>query len=164
MSYQVGQVLYIINSESTQVIPVQVVEQVTRKTLDGEKVTYIVKLPKKLKGAEVDTVPLDKIKGDFFSSSDKAKERLTSNALRNVERIIKNAENLSRGAFGESASVSSDIFDISSSSGDSDEIEREGEPDDAEVVILPDGTKAKVRLPKDIDTALANPVQKGALL
>ena len=39
MKYEVGQVLYVIMRKEKSVVPVRVVEQVSRKTLDGETVS-----------------------------------------------------------------------------------------------------------------------------
>ena len=47
MSYTVGQVLYLLSKKETKVFPVQVVEVVLRKTLEGEATSYAVSLPVK---------------------------------------------------------------------------------------------------------------------
>ena len=47
MSYFVGQIIYLLNTEKLKVYPVQVVEEITRKSLEGKQITYIVKLPDK---------------------------------------------------------------------------------------------------------------------
>ena len=43
--YNVGQTLYTVLTEKHVVVPVKVVEQVTIKTLDGEKTNYKLLLP-----------------------------------------------------------------------------------------------------------------------
>ena len=45
--FQVGQVLYVISQKRQQVYPVRVVEQVVRKSLDGETISYQVEIPGK---------------------------------------------------------------------------------------------------------------------
>ena len=42
----VGQILFLI-ADSSQVVPVQVFEEVIRTTLEGKEKTYIIKLPDK---------------------------------------------------------------------------------------------------------------------
>ena len=43
--YEVGQILYTIIENRQKVYPVKVVEQVIKKTLDGEFIEYTVKIP-----------------------------------------------------------------------------------------------------------------------
>ena len=43
MSYDVGQIVYIVSSKKMQVIPFVIAEEVVRKTLSGKDVTYLVK-------------------------------------------------------------------------------------------------------------------------
>ena len=52
--YQVGDILYIISNKRRQIVPVQVCEQVTRRTLDGEHTSYKIKLPESGKEVELD--------------------------------------------------------------------------------------------------------------
>ena len=47
MNFSVGQILYLLSAKSMKVIPALVVEEVTIKTLDGEKISYNVRLPGK---------------------------------------------------------------------------------------------------------------------
>ena len=44
--YQVGQILFLI-ADASKVVPIQVIEEVIRTTLEGKEKTYIVKLPDK---------------------------------------------------------------------------------------------------------------------
>ena len=42
-TYDVGQVIYIVSSRKMQVMPIVIAEEVIRKTLSGQAVTYLVK-------------------------------------------------------------------------------------------------------------------------
>ena len=41
MSYHVGQVLFVILNKKTQVYPMMVVEEIIKKTMQGEETNYI---------------------------------------------------------------------------------------------------------------------------
>lgn len=158
MSYHVGQVIYVLSTESNQVVPIQVVEQVTRQTLEGTKVSYMIKVPHQ-KSDPVEPAPLEKIKGEIFDTIDEAHAHLRENALRAVEGIIDRAKKMATASFGrpepaplESAFTAPDSYE-----------EQQEETSD-NVVVLEDGTKAKIRIPKHVEEALANPVQKAAPL
>ena len=45
MGYEVGQIVYLLSHKNTSVIPAQIVEEVCRKTLEGENISYTVRLP-----------------------------------------------------------------------------------------------------------------------
>jgi|TARA_Y100000034_G_C6778797_1_gene347900 hypothetical protein len=68
-----------------RVLPVQIIEQVVRKTLEGESVSYVVKLPDK----NSTVVDLDKVKAEIFSDENQARERMTENTLAMIEMIIR---------------------------------------------------------------------------
>lgn len=163
MTYRVGQVIYVLNNESSQVIPIQVVEQVTRVTLDGEKISYMINVPHN-RGEVSKPAPLEKVKGEIFDSLAEAREHLRKNALRAVESIVKKAQKMAEVSFG---TVESDD-PVSAVIGRSDKKEAKetpkGDDDDSNVVVLPDGTKARVKIPDSVESALVKPVQKGTTL
>ena len=45
--YEVGQILFLANESSFKIIPVQVIEEVIRTTIEGQSKTYLVKFPNK---------------------------------------------------------------------------------------------------------------------
>ena len=85
MNYSVGQVLFLLMEKDRRVLPVQIIEQVVRKTLEGESVSYVVKLPDK----NSTVVDLDKVKAEIFSDENQARERMTENTLAMIEMIIR---------------------------------------------------------------------------
>ena len=50
--YDVGDILYVISNKRRNVVPVQVVEQIVRRTAKAEEVTFKVQLPTPVKGKE----------------------------------------------------------------------------------------------------------------
>lgn len=74
MSYQVGQILYVISNETQHIVPIQVFEEVCRKTAQGQEVTYYVKT-----GPGEATQDLKTLSGDIFRSVEEALNHLRKN-------------------------------------------------------------------------------------
>ena len=89
-TYEVGQVLYVIMSRDKSVIPVRIIEQVLRKTLDGETVSYIVELPTQTNEQD----PLEKLGSGVYSSSGEAMSAMIKNAEATIKKIIKKLKSL----------------------------------------------------------------------
>ena len=125
MAYEVGQVLFLIMRKKHGVVPVRVVEQVTRKSLDGEETSYRVEVP-----GQDEVYDLTELNGEIYTSIKSVKERLHANAERAIGDIVRAAEKISAKYFGNVMPVPL-------------------EPDDSESVKvdLGDGTTANVMLP-----------------
>ena len=96
--YRVGQILFLI-ADASKVVPIQVVEEVIRTTLDGKEKTYIVKFPDK-KGTTVD---IKKVKGELFQSKDEVREYMIDNAKSAIEQMVSLAEEMSINIFNASS-------------------------------------------------------------
>lgn len=132
MNYKVGQVLYVLVKKQQTVIPVQVVEQILRRTLSGEETMYTVNVPT---NSGLKEMPLSEISGDVFEDLEIARSRMLENASAAIDSLIKAATKTSSLAFP--ASTEEDQAPTSI-------------PVGAEVVeaSLDDGTVVKVRLPE----------------
>lgn len=91
MNYKVGQVLYVILRKEASIYPMQVVEEITKKTLEGELTTYMVRA-----GADPNKVlPINDIDGEVFDSAEKAKktliDRVSNSITLRVERAVAKA-------------------------------------------------------------------------
>ena len=67
----------------------RVVEEITKKTLEGEQVQYLVQsaTPKSK------TVRLDQIKGSIFEDSEEAKQKMIENATRAIDGMVVKIQN-----------------------------------------------------------------------
>lgn len=74
MNYTVGQILYVISNETQHIVPVQVFEEVCRKTVKGEEITYYVRT-----GPGDAKQDLKTLSGDIFISIDDALNHLRKN-------------------------------------------------------------------------------------
>lgn len=87
MNYKVGQVLYVILRKEPNVYPMQVVEEITKKTLEGEITTYMVRA-----GSDPNKVlPITDIDGEIFDSSEKALKTLIERVSRSITVRVEQA-------------------------------------------------------------------------
>ena len=79
-TFEVGSVLWIIHTDRPGLMAYRVIEEITKKTLDGEQIQYLVQaaMPKSK------TVKLESIKGQVFEESEEAKMRLIENATKAI--------------------------------------------------------------------------------
>jgi hypothetical protein len=87
LNYSVGQVLFVLPKGKTNVVPIQIVEEITKKTLQGELVSYIVR-------AGVDEnnlVDINEVDGEIFDSSEVVKTVLVERSTEALLRLVDNA-------------------------------------------------------------------------
>lgn len=152
--YTVGQVLFVVLAKKSQVYPMQIVEVITKKTLKGEDVQYVLQA-----GADKNTTVLfDQIEGEVFDSAEKVRAVLTKRATNQVTRMVDVAVSKSKEWYGTSTTSGpqtiDDLPDLSTSS--TMEVAAQAEeslettesaPEEPMSVMLPDGTIAKLRMP-----------------
>ena len=83
-NYEVGAVLWIIHTDRPGLMAYRVVEEITKKTLEGEQTQYLVQaaMPK------TKTVKLENIKGIIFEDAEEAKMRMIENATRAIDGMV----------------------------------------------------------------------------
>lgn len=141
MKYFVGQILYVVLAKKNQVYPMQVVEMITKQTLRGEEKQYILQ-----GGPDVTSkVELSKLDGEIFESAAEVLETLTSRANRQIQKIVENAVSKSEEWYGISKKQEAHPENLEALS-----------ESDFSAVILPDGTKAKVKFSNGISTEVEN--------
>lgn len=84
--YAVGDVLYVISSKTNQVIPVQVVEEVRTRTMEGEKVTYVVQIGPH---GEKPLTQVDKLPRPIFRTIEAIKQHMVKNATAAIDMMVK---------------------------------------------------------------------------
>jgi len=140
--YSIGQVLFVVLSKKNQVYPVQIVETITKKTLQGEEVSYVVQA-----GVDKSTkVTLDKVEGEVFESSEKARKTLTQRATMQINKLVDLAISKSNEWYGssEQAQTIHDLPDLVAKSLPA----KNDDGDEATTVEMPDGSVVRVKLPK----------------
>jgi hypothetical protein len=133
MKYSIGQVLYVLMNRETKICPVQVVEEITKKSLNGETTNYVVRT-----GAKGETISLSDLDGQIFDSIDTLKQTLHKKVVKMIDIVAENSEKRAKQwFFNEEKSLETNVEEIQNTSTNTDDA----------IVILPDGTKAKVKIP-----------------
>lgn len=87
-AYRVGQVLYVIPKGETRIYPVQIVEEVTKKTLEEGAVTsYMVRGSTQTE----ETLDIDSLDGEVFDSAAKLQKTLVERATAGITAVIESA-------------------------------------------------------------------------
>lgn len=114
----------------------RVVEIINKRTLAGEEVKYMLQAGP---GDEANTVMLDQIDGEVFDSPDKVRSTLIQRATTQVNKLTDLAISKSKEWYGQASSKQQETQQIQQQPAEQD--------DNAQIVQLPDGTLAKIRLP-----------------
>lgn len=95
MEYKVGQVLYMTNPKSLKIIPVQVIEEVTRTTLNGVEKTHMIQLPDSKKTiADINTIT-----GELFEDVSILRSTMINNATESIDKMISMTRQLAKEAY-----------------------------------------------------------------
>lgn len=86
-SYRVGQVLYVVLHKETKIYPMQVVEEVTKKTLNGTETTYMVRGGPSM----TEPVAIERVEGEFFDSAAKVQKALLERATNGINSLVEAA-------------------------------------------------------------------------
>ena len=141
--HNVGDIVYIVSNKKRQVLPAQVIEQINRKTLQGEQIQYQVLIA----GAQ-SPVDLDSLSavGKIFSSLEDVRESLHKQAQLAISQVIEDASNLA------SIHFASDEEDV-----DPSEQVDESLISDAGDVIVPKVKRVKVKMPDGTSASVSIP-------
>ena len=134
MTYKIGQVLYVLLNRETKICPVQVIEEITKRTLNGETTTYIVKLGKKC-----ETLSLSDMDGQVFDSVEILRKTLYERITTSVENIIMSTVKKSQEWYS--------IDDIPKIHHTVETVEDNLQLDKDVLITLSDGTISKIRMP-----------------
>jgi uncharacterized protein YaiI (UPF0178 family) len=93
--YDVGHILFLLFERKRQVIPVQVTEQITRKTLDGEKMEYIVTLPNEKRA----TTELSSLGAQIFYTIEDAQDHMVTSAKSAIDTMVTKTTQIASEAF-----------------------------------------------------------------
>lgn len=160
--YTVGQILYVVLKKEMRVYPMQVVEEINKKTLEGEETSYMVRGGSDPKAQLL----LSEVDGEIFDSAEKAKVVLVDRATASITKLVDVAVQKSKEWYPSAFEVASTDDEpalslLKKSPGAAvtkskssvvadlqEELLREAQQDSvplADEFTLPDGTVAKVR-------------------
>ena len=128
-SFKVGQIIYLIPKGERRVVPAQVTEEILRRTLSGEETIWMLRLAGSQKIA-----PLDPDAAEYFTDVDILRDVMIQRTTQQVKYMLDKTVEIAEEAFGRQSQPAELLSALD-------------EPDDEQpmTVVLPDGTKAKVR-------------------
>ena len=143
--YDVGQVLFIVITSKQQVIPVQVCEQVIKKTLEGEEISYYVRTPSDK------TVNLSDVGNHVYQDIEEVRSVMLRNVKTVIDKVTTNAVDIARNKFsyqGPGSEVSQTVLDFEPELSPPDPLST---ANSSVRVTLEDGTIANVNLPSEME-------------
>lgn len=90
MNYKVGQIVYLLSKKDVKIFPAQIIEEIRRKTIDKEIISYILRLPNK----DRSEVLLDEINADVFTSLKDVESKMKKNAHDQISGFLKRAKDM----------------------------------------------------------------------
>lgn len=136
--YEIGQVVFVVLSKKQQIFPMQVVETVTKKTLQGEEIKYCLQA-----GSDKSTkIMLDQVDGEIFTSSEDARSTLIARASLQITRLVDSAVKKAKDWYAEEAKQELNELEIKEPK--ISFIEQDSVQDE---VVLPDGNVARIKFP-----------------
>ena len=138
MKYKVGQTVYLLVKKSKKVFPVKVIEEITRKTLEGEVISYTGMFPDK----ERTQVDLKEFELDVYMSHEDVRIAMIENATQVIDAIVSEAVGINASVFGVEEVIESEEAPHIETA-DEDRIDL---PSDDVEVDLGNGITAKVNL------------------
>jgi hypothetical protein len=121
-SFKVGQIVYLIPSGERRVIPAQITEEILRRTISGQETVWMIQLAGSQK-----SVPLDPDAAEYFTSIEILRDVLVERTKAQVVAMLDRAESLAIETF----------------SSEAEEVELVNE---SATILMPDGTRAKVKI------------------
>ena len=85
-TYRVGQVVYAVLRKEAKVIPLQVIEEITKRSLNGEETTYMVKV-----GKDAKTAAIASLDAEIFDNADAARSMLVERATQAITQRVDDA-------------------------------------------------------------------------
>lgn len=138
MRYAVGQVIYVILNKKGQVYPMRIIEEITKKTLRGEEVNYVLQVGKESSA----TMLLNDVEGEVFETPEEARVTLIDRATKQIEKIVNLAVLKSKEWYQPSTDQPQqrlqEIHELPPPTYEKDN-----------VITLPDGTVARLKLPSE---------------
>jgi hypothetical protein len=92
MKHEVGSIVFLLDNREMKVFPARIEEEIVRRRVGSEVVSYKVSLPNK----ERTVVDLAELDVSVFTSPADLRSHMSENAMRTIDGIIERARNVSR--------------------------------------------------------------------
>jgi hypothetical protein len=104
MTYELGQIIYVLSSKTQTVVPAVIEEEFLHKKLNGNVVTYKVSIGPPGKRKIVD---LDRVDGEVFTSLEEIRNTLVERLTGFVNDLINTTEERTKNWYGSQSPVTS---------------------------------------------------------
>lgn len=147
-TFSVGQVVFVISEKDRRIVPIRIIEEVVRNTLQGAKKSYSVQVGPE---GEKPIVPLDTLPGTVYSTLQECADTLRQNAIGAIDSMAKRASLNAEKWYSTTPSCHEPVVQSDAFSGLDDSESNVKKPqvvptDDEEYITLPDGRKAKTNI------------------
>jgi len=95
MKFNVGQILYLLPKKNIKIIPSQVVEEIVKRKISGEEVTYMVMLPDE----DRSIIDITKLDVDVFTDASSIRTHMVENAIKSIDDMLDTAVEISKKIF-----------------------------------------------------------------
>lgn len=143
--FSVGSIIYVAIEKRAQILPALIVEKIVKERPNGAEVYFGLQFPNT---DEIKTVAQS---ANMFGSLGTARDKMIERLTKNIESVCDRAkgfeselQSLRAELFNEAHQTASELS-VTELSGDASEQDM-----DAVMVDMPDGTKARVRMPKEL--------------
>ncbi len=143
-TYEVGSVLWIIHTDRPGLMAYRVIEEITKKTLEGEQIQYLVQsaTPKSK------TVRLDQIKGNIFEDSEEAKQKMIENATKAIDGMVVKIQGNVDTFFGSTMLEEENTSPTSNKKSSRKSKKSEKLKPGYQWIEMEDGTRAQIKIPE----------------
>ena len=143
--YEVGSVLWIIHTDRPGLMAYRVVEEITKKTLDGEQIQYLVQAAT----SKTNTVKLEQINGSIYENAEEAKQKMIENATKAIDGIMLKIQRNVETYFGtQQPEEAPPVAKTKKRSPRKAKARQEKLKPGYQWVTMEDGTKAQVKIPE----------------
>jgi hypothetical protein len=91
MKLNVGQIVFLLSQNDLKIFPAQVVEEIKRKTIEGETISHTIRLPDQ----NLTEVSLSEVKASIFSSLGDLESKMIEDSKNKISEMIKGVEKMS---------------------------------------------------------------------
>ncbi len=96
INYEVGQVVYLLNPKSLNIVPALIVEEITRKTVSESITEYVIEMPDK----KSSRAKLSDVSSKIFNDVGLLRQHMLENTRISVEKLIETAIEIKDTKFG----------------------------------------------------------------
>jgi|ETNvirnome_2_300_1030623.scaffolds.fasta_scaffold02607_6 hypothetical protein len=91
MKLNVGQIVFLLSQNDLKIFPAQIVEEIKRKTIEGETISHTIRLPDQ----NLTEVSLNDVKASIFSSLGELESKMVEDSNNKIKIMIEDVEKMS---------------------------------------------------------------------